>query len=200
RNRAKVLAAAAATFEQHGPDASLEEIAHRAEVGIGTLYRHFPTRDDLIRTLYDEYVEQLGAQLERVSSAPTGWEAVVGYVSGLAEWMIADRSIAPIVRRMAEVDPTHRPADRFVPVIIAMVERAKAEGTLRADVDGIDLSAGAAMLGNLGLYGPAYEAHWRRQLGILLDGLRAEPGAATPLGADGPDVDVFHRMVHGIPE
>src|SRR6187402_1342 len=66
RNRAKVLAAAAATFEQHGPDASLEEIAHRAEVGIGTLYRHFPDRQSLMVALYRERLEslnELGATL-----------------------------------------------------------------------------------------------------------------------------------------
>lgn len=197
RNRERLLTEARALFGRRGIDASLEEVAARAGVGIATLYRNFPTRDDLVRALYDQYIGELDDLIAEASAAATGWDGIEVYVRGVAEWMIADPSIQPTTQRMGLVAPDYRPADHMIEPVALVVRRAHDEGSLRADVNGVDLGIVAAMLGTLGQYGSAYAPYWRRQLAIVLDGLRAATGAATPLPVEPQDIESFHRMMHG---
>lgn len=165
----------------NGVDASLEEIARRANVGVATLYRNFPTRDDLLRALYDLAIAELASVREEIVAAPTAWHGLVVYMECIAEWLVADPSLPPILKRMATVDPIHRPTAQFEGSIASLVAQAKRDGDLRADVGATDLAVLLTMVGSLGGLGEGYAGQWRRQLGIVLDGLRSPEKARAKL-------------------
>jgi AcrR family transcriptional regulator len=188
---------AKALFAERGIDASLDELAHRSGVGSGTVYRHFPTRDALVRALYDRAIEQVRAVSEEIAAAPTGWAGIEIYLERLSEWVVSDPGLPAVMRRMAEIDPDYRPGAQLEQAIDTLAERAASEGSLRAGVTGVDLRALVWMLGSLSQFGEGYRPYWRRQLRIVLDGLSTTPGAdALPGAAQAPDE--YHRMVHRV--
>ena len=195
RNHERLLVEARALFAERGIDAPLDELATRAGVGAGTVYRHFPSRDALVRELYDTAVADLHDLAPEILGAETGWRSVELYLERLAAWVAESPYLPAIMRRMAELDPTYRPGAEFADAIAGLVARAQAEGSLRDDVTGVDLSVLVDMLGSVGQYGGAYLPYWRRQLTIVLDGLRARPDL-TPLPGTGQDFDEFHDMSH----
>ena len=195
RNHERLLVEARALFSERGIDAPLDELAVRAGVGAGTVYRHFPTRDALVRELYDTAVADLHEFAAEILGAETGWRSVELYLERLASWVAESPYLPAVMRRVAELDPTYRPGAEFADAIDGLVARAKAEGALRQDVTGVDLSVLVDMLGSVGQYGGAYLPFWRRQLTIVLDGLRARPDL-TPLPGTGQDFDEFHDMSH----
>ena len=195
RNHERLLVEARALFAERGIDAPLDELATRAGVGAGTVYRHYPSRDALVRELYDTAVGDLHDLAPEILGAETGWRSVELYLERLAAWVAESPYLPAIMRRMAELDPTYRPGAEFADAIAGLVARAQAEGSLRDDVTGVDLSVLVDMLGSVGQYGGAYLPYWRRQLTIVLDGLRARPDL-TPLPGTGQDFDEFHDMSH----
>ena len=197
-NRDRLVVSARAQFAQYGIDASLEEIARQAEVGVATLYRNFSTRDDLVRALYDLALAELHAVRGEIEAAPTPWEALVVYTERVAEWLVADPSLPPILRRMAQLDPSARPAAEFDGFIASLVARAKKDGTLRRDVDAVDLAVLVTMVGSLGGLGDGYAGQWRRQLSIVLDGLRAAAAPRPKLPGRPLDVKDYQATVHGL--
>src|SRR5437763_15309556 len=85
QNRARLLTAATAAFAERGPDAPLEDIARRAGVGIGTLYRHFPTRDALIETIYAEHIGEVEVLAKDAAEAEDAWAGLSAFLEGLLE-------------------------------------------------------------------------------------------------------------------
>lgn len=195
RNHERLLDEARRLFAERGIDAPLDELAARAGVGAGTVYRHFANRDALVRELYDLGVADLHDLAVEIMGAETAWRSIELYLERLAAWVAESPYLPSVMRRVAEVDPEHRPAAEFEGMIVAMVERAQAEGALRADVTAVDLSVLVDMLGSIGQYGGEYLPYWRRQLTVVLDGLRAREGL-TPLPGTGQDFDAFHDMSH----
>ncbi|TFB53530.1 TetR/AcrR family transcriptional regulator [Cryobacterium tagatosivorans] len=198
QNRDRLITEARAMIAQNGVDASLEEIARRSDVGVATLYRNFPTRDDLVRALYDIALAQLETVREEIAAAPSAWDGVVVYAERVAEWLVADPSLPHILKRMAAVDPSAQPAAEFGKFIASLVAQAKRDGQLRADVETVDLALLVTLVGSLGSLGDGYAGQWRRQLGIVLDGLR-EPGRDRPKLPGRPlSPSEFQATVHGL--
>lgn len=195
RNHERLLQEARRLFAERGIDAPLDELAARAGVGAGTVYRHFPNRDALMRELYDAGVAELHDLATEIVGAETGWRSVELYLERLGAW-VADQPYLPaVMRRVAELDPSYRPGADFEEVVDRLVARAQAEGSLRPDVTTVDLSILVDMLGSLGQYGREYLPFWRRQLTIVLDGLKARPDL-TPMPVAGQPFADFHDMSH----
>jgi AcrR family transcriptional regulator len=195
RNHERLLQEARRLFAERGIDAPLDELATRARVGAGTVYRHFPNRDALMRELYDAGVAELHDLATEIVGAETGWRSVELYLERLGAW-VADQPYLPaVMRRVAELDPSYRPGADFEEVVDRLVARAQAEGSLRPDVTTVDLSILVDMLGSLGQYGREYLPFWRRQLTIVLDGLKARPDL-TPMPVAGQPFADFHDMSH----
>ena len=195
RNHERLLQEARRLFAERGIDAPLDELATRAGVGAGTVYRHFPNRDALMRELYDAGVAELHDLATEIVGAETGWRSVELYLERLGAW-VADQPYLPaVMRRVAELDPSYRPGAEFEQVVDGLVARAQAEGSLRPDVTAVDLSILVDMLGSLGQYGQEYLPFWRRQLTIVLDGLKARPDL-TPMPVAGQPFADFHDMSH----
>jgi AcrR family transcriptional regulator len=195
RNHERLLQEARRLFAERGIDAPLDELATRAGVGAGTVYRHVPNRDALMRELYDAGVAELHDLATEIVGAETGWRSVELYLERLGAW-VADQPYLPaVMRRVAELDPSYRPGAEFEQVVDGLVARAQAEGSLRPDVTAVDLSILVDMLGSLGQYGQEYLPFWRRQLTIVLDGLKARPDL-TPMPVAGQPFADFHDMSH----
>jgi AcrR family transcriptional regulator len=198
QNRERLLTEARALIAVNGVDASLEEIARRAEVGVATLYRNFPTRDDLVRALYDRAVAELAAVRDEITAADTAWDGVVIYTERVAEWLVADPSLPPILKRMSTLDPGARPATDFESVIAGLVAQAKKDGALRSDVDAVDIAVLVTMVGSLGGLGNGYAGQWRRQLSIVLDGLHAADKPRAKLPGRSLKGKEFQATVYGL--
>jgi AcrR family transcriptional regulator len=198
QNRERLLTEARSLIAVNGVDASLEEIARRAEVGVATLYRNFPTRDDLVRALYDLALAELAAVQGEITAAPTAWDGVVIYTERVAEWLVADPSLPPILKRMSALDPGARPAMDFDSFIAGVVAQAKKDGDLRGDVDAADIALLVTMVGSLGSLGDGYAGQWRRQLGIVLDGLRAVEMPRAKLPGRALKNKEFQATVYGL--
>ncbi|MGO4690249.1 TetR/AcrR family transcriptional regulator [Glaciibacter sp. 2TAF33] len=197
-NRDRLLTEARSLFARDGVDASLEEIARRADVGVATLYRNFPARDDLIRSLYDLSLSELASVREEIEAAATAWEGVVTYMERVAEWLVADPSLPPILKRMAVIDPTYRPEAHFESFIATLVKQAKADGDLRPDVEAVDVAVLVTLIGSLNALGDGYAGQWRRQLSILLDGLRTPGQERTKLPGRPLNMKVYQATMHGL--
>ncbi|AEV86563.1 TetR family transcriptional regulator [Actinoplanes sp. SE50] len=167
RNYDALLAAAREIFAESSADASLEEIARRAGVGIGTLYRNFPTRRDLFEAVYVEEIEQLSAAAAAAAELPP-WAA-------LRAWL--DRFVGYVVTKRAVVDALNRESDLFAACRVAMyaageplMARARAAGEVRADASFDDV---LRMISGLVSGAFVDDEQRNRVLTFALDGIRA---------------------------
>jgi AcrR family transcriptional regulator len=177
RNRRRILEAAQRAFAESGLDTSLEDVARLAGVGIGTLYRHFPTRDDLILGCFSERLAAHVQVAEQALQAPDGWTGFSEYVERTCELQAEDRGLMDLLPRTFPTGHTFEgDRARAYELILQIIERAKAEGSLRADAVPEDYPM--LLMGNAGvverLGGPAPGA-WRRYVAIMLEGLHERP-------------------------
>jgi AcrR family transcriptional regulator len=174
RNRERLIEAAKAGFAETGPDVSLEEIARRAGVGIGTLYRHFPTRDAIVEAVYRREVQQLADSAVRLSASQPPSEALHEWMLVFIDYVATKKVIASalgaIVGGVSELYALS--GVRITEAITLLVERARANGDIRADVEPADVLRGLIGL-TYGNADPAWEASARRLIDILMDGLRS---------------------------
>src|ERR1700692_490058 len=135
RNRERVLEAARAVFSAGGPDASLEAVAKRAGVGIGTLYRHFPTREDLYEAVYRREVEQLGELAEELKSDGAPVEALRRWLRSNVELVATKKGMSAALALAAHKPPDLMAYsfDRLTKAVGALLDRAGATGEVRTD-------------------------------------------------------------------
>jgi AcrR family transcriptional regulator len=167
QNHETLLAATSELFAEQGVDVSAREIAARAGVGVGTLYRHFPTRDELVdAVLADAFTAYLAAA-ERALEADDGWTGFAGYVETALAISIENRALLTVMHGhdagRERIEGLRR---RLRPLARRLVTRAQAEGTLRPDFHVEDIALALAAGGVL------EPAQRRRHLRFLLDGLR----------------------------
>ena len=180
-NRDRILAAARAAFAELGLDAGVEEIAGRAGVGMGTLYRRFPTKDALIDAVFEEHLDHLAAAAEEALEQPDPWEGLLAYLAGVVRLQSSDRGFSEVIgARLDREQLLARARTRIRPLVEELVLRAQAAGSLRPDVAYEDISV---LLWTTGRVVDATRdvepQFWQRYLALLVDGLRA--GRATPL-------------------
>jgi AcrR family transcriptional regulator len=177
RNRDGLLEAAKAAFAEAGPEASLDEIARRARVGIGTLYRHFPTRDAIVEAVYRREVQQLADAAPRLADSLPPVEALRAWMRLFIDYIAAKKVIAPALKSLVGGGSALY-ADsgaRITDAISLLVERAQASGDIRTDADSADLLR--ALIGFAYVNSaPDWEASALRLIDLLIDGLRSEGG------------------------
>ena len=141
RNRERILDVAKSAFTLHGADASLDDIAKQAGVGVGTLYRHFPTRDALIEAVYRSEVEKLAAAAHGFAAAMPPVEALRAWLLLFVEYIAGKHIIAPALNSIAGGPSKLYEGSRSLVqgAIEELVKRAKKSGDLRRDVDASDL-------------------------------------------------------------
>jgi AcrR family transcriptional regulator len=179
RNRRLVLEAAAQAFAEEGFDVGMAEIARRAGVGNATVFRRFPSKEDLYEAIVDEKIGELVAAATLAAELDDPWEAVVHYLETTAELQARDRGFFQATEQHLLERPALLRRHRVVlDVVDPLVVRAQEAGVLRDDVTTLDvlgLAKGAVACVPPGLR----EDGWRRPLALVLDALR--PEAASPL-------------------
>lgn len=173
RNRDRLVEVAASVFAERGIDASLEEIARRAGVGIGTLYRHFPTREHLVEVVYRREVEGLCAAAGELAAKHPSDVALEEWMRRFVDYIATKRGLATSLRILltANANLYSDTSGRVSAALRQLVEAAVAEGTIRGDVDASDV---LHALG--GIYSAPDTPDWRdrsrRLVRLLMDGLR----------------------------
>jgi len=167
RNFDALLAAAREAFAEKGPGASLEDIARRADVGIGTLYRNFPTRDELIETVYVAEVERL-VEAAAATTALDPWPAFLAWVDAFVGYVGTKRALVEGLNRESTVFQNCRVG--LYASIEPVLRRAQSAGEIRGDVTMEDV---VRLLAGLAGVAFADDAQRDRVLGVALDGLRA---------------------------
>jgi AcrR family transcriptional regulator len=141
RNRVRILEVAKQVFMRRGGEASMDEIAKRAKIGPGTLYRHFPTRDDLLAAVYISEVEKLAESQRKFSAELPPIEALRAWMSVFIDYIAAKRIIAPALNAMAcGPSQVYQQSTRVMEEAAnALASRAVASGDLRPNVDPMDM-------------------------------------------------------------
>ena len=173
RNRERILEVAKAAFTRQGANASLDEIAKQAGVGAGTLYRHFPTRDELIEGVYRNEVEKLAAAAARFAETMSPLEALRAWMLLLVDYIAAKHIIAPALNSIAGGPSRLYEGSRTMiqGAIDELVKRAKKSGDLRRDLDAYDLLRALIGVSHVGS-GADWQQSARRLVDILIAGSR----------------------------
>lgn len=179
RNRELLLAAAADEFAERGLDASVADIARRAGVGKGTVFRHFPTKDDLLAAIVLDRIDELTAAGLRLQESADPGAALLEFLT-IAAHQRQQRDLS-FLQEAGDLNPAVTSArTRMFETIHVLVDRARAHGAIRADITGTDVILLMCAPNYIASYVPdASPDLWQRYLGILFDGLR--PQGAHPL-------------------
>jgi AcrR family transcriptional regulator len=181
RNRQAVVAAAKRLFADRGLDAQMPDVAKAAEVGVGTVYRHFPTKDDLIAALVAERFERLAEHARECLEMPDAWGAVAGFIRFSAQIQADDRGLCEVMGSRPEMMDAAARGAGLPELCKQLVKRAQRSGELRADLAWEDIPMIACSLGRItqAAGGPA-TGRWPRLVEIILDGLRAPGSGRLP--------------------
>ncbi len=186
RNRERVLEAAKAVFSAGGPGASLEAVAKRAGVGIGTLYRHFPTREALFEAVYRREVQQLSELPEQLrETSPV--DALRRWLKSSVEFVATKKGMLAALELTvhASSEPYANTFERLTTAARALLDRAVAAGEIRADVSPEDLLR--ALVGMCYMHDqPGWQNSVLRLVDVFVDGLRVQGTADTPAKSPSP--------------
>jgi AcrR family transcriptional regulator len=172
-NRRRIIEASREVFAARGLAATLDDVAHRAGVGIGTVYRRFPTKEALVEVALEDRLEEAAGLAEAALLAPTAWEGLTRFICRITDMHAADRGLRDVA-----LGTQHRTrvGERMVPPVQRLIERAQAEGTLRPDFNVHDVPLLLLMVSDVAYHSeqchPDAYARYRQ---LLLDGLRAGP-------------------------
>ena len=183
RNRRRILKAAAEVFTERGLEASLDDVARHAGVGVGTVYRRFPDKTALADALFEERIDIMVELATEAYGADDPWEGLAGFMAAAAEMLSTDRGLRQILmfaphghKRVGYARSRMRPA------VGKLVERAQAAGQVRPDLRATDIPVLEFMLGATAEYARDVRPDlWRRYLALLLDALRPSRTGYTEL-------------------
>jgi AcrR family transcriptional regulator len=181
RNREAILAAARRAFAERGLQTSLDEVARQAGVGSGTLYRHFPTRDDLVAAVFTERMAENVALVEEARQQADPWEAFAGYIRSTCRAQAADKGLADLFALGHRGRELRAVRARAYEGFVALIDAAKASGDLRDDFTTEDIVL--LMMANAGLIeraGSAAVAASDRFVALALDGFRTTGATPAP--------------------
>jgi len=182
-NRRRILEAAREVFGQRGLEATLDDIAHHAGLGVGTVYRRFPNKEHLVEAMFADRLDEISELAQRALTAEDPWQGFTDFTWQATELHSQDRGLREIMLSNAfGHEHVAESKARMVPLITRLVERAQAAGRLRPDFVPTDVPLLHLMIGAVIEYTNTVQPEvWRRCMALLLDSLRAEPGKASEL-------------------
>ncbi len=165
-NRERLVAAALDAFAEGGVDVPMDEVARRAGVGVGTIYRNFPAKDDLVDAVLEDAIDRLVAILERALALDDAWEGFRLYLEHALDLHARNRGL----KELFAARGTGRARKRMGPLAVRLISRAQEQGALRPDFKAEDLRLVFRSAGAVIEYDPSSR---RRFVALLLDGLKA---------------------------
>jgi AcrR family transcriptional regulator len=191
RNLERIMTAAVEVFGELGLDASADEVARRAGVGHGTVFRRFPTKEDLIAAILERHLEEILAAAEAASHSEDPWEGLRRTIELVVERQSRDRAFFAAVGTLSG-GPTVRAAkERLIALTGELLRRAQAAGQVRGDLEPEDLGFLLCAAGSAVGFTVGEPDLWRRYLGVILDGMR--PQGASPLSPPAPTAQQLER-------
>lgn len=199
RNRLLILDSARTVFAQRGLEASLDEVAREAGLGVGTVYRRFPNRDALIDALFADGMDAISRIVDEAAAMPRAWDGLRHFMYSALEMQARDKGLRDVMFSHRAPEQEHEVMRaRLKPPLDALVQRAQREGDLRADLTSTDIAVlELAALGVAEFTAVAAPDAWRRHLAIMLDGMRARPGGDEPLDEPALDDDQLDTCMIG---
>jgi AcrR family transcriptional regulator len=177
RNRQRILDAARELFAEQGLGVTLNDIAHHAGVGVGTVYRRFPDKTQLIEELFEQRLEDLVSLASRALDDPDPWEGLKTFLRRALELQAHDRGVKDLITASTDgLDRVAQIRSRMMPIGVELIRRAQESGQIRSDVGAADIPVIQLMLSTL--IDAARDVSpdlWRRYLGIITRGLSAHP-------------------------
>lgn len=182
RNREKILGAARELFAEEGLGVTLHDVAGRAGVGVGTVYRHFADKGVLIETLFDDQLDQIVAIYESGLDDPDPWHALVSVHERALELQAGDRGLRELLAGAPHApERATRQRARLHPIAAKLVERGKAAGAVRADCETQDFGVVMMMVATvIDAAADVSPELWRRYLRVGLQGLRQQGARLDP--------------------
>jgi AcrR family transcriptional regulator len=177
RNREAVLVAAREQLAKNGLDGPIEEIARAAGVGVGTVYRHFPSKDALVAALVADRFTRLAERAREALDEDDPWQAFCDFIRFSAELQMRDRALSQFLAHHPELGHEHARRSGLADASAQLMAKAQREGGMRPDAIVGDVPTLICGLGAItaGASGTMPELNWERYVAIMLDGLRA-PG------------------------
>jgi AcrR family transcriptional regulator len=197
RNRGRLLASAAEVLREQGLDASLDEISRRAGVGNATLYRHFPSRETLYEAVYLEQVDARRQSFERSLAMSDAWAALSHYFEEACGFFATDQGLADLLNRGMSGSPMlDEMRDTCQSILGELLDRARAHGAVRADIEQTDLMWILTSLQQVvALSEPDHPDAWTRYLALVLRGLRPPDRDTGALPATSLTPETFHELL-----
>ncbi|MET9214719.1 MULTISPECIES: TetR/AcrR family transcriptional regulator [unclassified Nocardia] len=191
RNLARILQAARVLFAARGLTVTLDEVAEAAGVGVGTVYRRFANKQELMGAVLTRAVTEMAEATEAAAADPDTWRGLSGLFEWYCEQLATDRGLGEVMLEFPDVTERFVAVrERIEPVVLRLIDRAVAEGVVRPGFAASDLFAMVTMVAAVARFAaPVNPELWRRYSGILLDGVRADGAARPPLAVAPMDVD-----------
>lgn len=170
-------------FTERGLEASLDEVARQAGVGVGTVYRRFRTKEELVEALFEDRVDAVAALAERAAEEPDPWTGLACFMEQMAELLAGDLGLRQLLMFATYgQDRVAYARQRNAPLIQKLVERAQAAGQVRPDLMPTDVPFLVFVLTEAAqIARPTGPDLWRRYLALILDGMRPARESLTPL-------------------
>ncbi|HEX4062837.1 MAG TPA: helix-turn-helix domain-containing protein [Streptosporangiaceae bacterium] len=201
RNRQRILRAAAEVFTTRGLQASLDDVARQAGVGVGTVYRRFPDKEALAEALFEDRIGALVAVAERGLANPDSWDGLVTFLREAGTLLATDRGLREILMFAGYgKDRVERGKARMQPVITALVGRAQQDGKVRADLAPTDIPFIEFMLSAAAEYASDVRPDiWLRYLTLVIDGMRPARDGVTPFPVPALAPEGMLKVMRGMP-
>jgi AcrR family transcriptional regulator len=198
RNRERILVAAAEVFAAQGLAATMDDIAAAAGIGVGTVYRRFPDKRQLIEALFEARIDRIAALARRALGDPDPWRALVDFMNRSLAVEAADRGLAELLRfGLGGGDRIARARSCISPLAEQLLRRAQDAGAVRRDLVVGDLLMGKLMLVTVAQHTPDAPDQWQRYFHLFLESIRVHPGEEpAPLPVPPLDAALVHQAVH----
>jgi len=195
RNRTRILAAASEVFAESGAQLSVDDVARRAGVGHATVFRRFPTKEDLVLALVEERLGDMRAAAEEGERADDPWEGLRTAMERIVALQVRDRGLFEVVSACEVIgSPRLRePRHALQAVLARLLHRGQEAGVVRDDLAAADLMFLVAAAGHSSPCRIDLGEVWRRYLGVIMDGMR--PAGATPLAPPPPTLAELDRAL-----
>jgi AcrR family transcriptional regulator len=188
RNRQRVIDAARDLFATRGLEATLNEVAHHGGIGVGTVYRRFPTKEVLFEAIFEDAIDEVAALADSGLEFDDSWQGFSWFVEQMCQATATDRGLREIL--FGKVDTCNRvdaARTRLVPKMAKLVEHAQKDGHLRSGISDTDMPILGLLAGAVSEFAGHVDADlWRRYVAIFLDGLRQRDGQ-EPIPVDALD-------------
>ncbi|MFD0363503.1 TetR/AcrR family transcriptional regulator [Nocardia sp. GCM10030253] len=183
RNQQRIVAAARELFADHGLEITLDDVAERAGVGVGTVYRRFANKKELIAEVFEQNMAEFGDAADAACAHPDPWRGLVQFFEYACTHLATNRGFSEVMLELEnDMERFAAVRDRLKPTVAAVIDRARDAGTLAPDVEASDFFALIHMVDAIAEFSrPVNPDVWQRYMAIALNGVRADAMPRQPL-------------------